>query len=160
MVKVKVNVKDVQQNRMKDLSYAERLKRLKLPTRIFVGIWSKSINYCTINMYDMLTSSCSSTSKFIKLHRWYNAQSERTRGGVGGGGGGGGWGGGGGGGWGGGGGAQGGGAEGGGAASVVSNRLDKHWSREPIVYDYEAPPLTRWRNYMDVVMKIPRSKPK
>ena len=41
------------------------------------------------------------------------------------------------------------------AASVLSfkNRLDKHWSREPIVYDYKAPPPTRRRNYMDLTIE-------
>ena len=140
-------------NRLKDLPYPERLKRLNLPTLAYRRIRGDMIEMYKLlhNRYDI------ATSKFIKLHREYNAQSERTRGHI----------------Wkvhkernninvrnesfphrcvqmwnclpeqvvs---------------AASVLSfkNRLDKHWSREPIVYDYKAPPPTRRRNYMDLTIE-------
>ena len=32
-------------------------------------------------------------------------------------------------------------------------RLDRHWSREPTVYDYRAPPPTRRRNYADLTIE-------
>ena len=140
-------------NRLKDLPYPERLKRLNLPTLAYRRIRGDMIEMYKLlhNRYDI------ATSKFIKLHREYNVQSERTRGHI----------------Wkvhkernninvrnesfphrcvqmwnclpeqvvs---------------AASVLSfkNRLDKHWSREPIVYDYKAPPPTRRRNYMDLTIE-------